>query len=563
MLLVGAGTGEATCGILYLAGYLRRNGIEASVRLYDADETDEELERSLASLVAHVRPRLVGISLKWFHHLARAQLIAKTLRKLDPGLQIAVGGNTASYFWKDLAGWDCVDHVLLGDGEAPLLALCRGDEAQPNVVTRNADGKPRRLPLAYIDGTANTEVHYSHFDEIFLSQLDLASFSGWVAPGKGCGENCVYCGGTRGIQKASFGRAKPFLRSDESVLKDHREIAGKTWQLRYDFAGSSGEFLDRAWEGVDLSQHSTTYFLWGVPPRDLVDALARKFRRVFMVLDIGCFSELQRLKLIKLGLLKPCPTDRELMAVIEDCRRHPNLELEISGIAGLPFASAATLAEEHRLIEHVLSLGCPVGYQRLEAQPGALVTEHPARFGMKSEATTFAQFLDYFARRDCGADGTVPMLRFADPALEAAVESTSKQLEATARRHAAMAAAVALDGHSRLVNASAATKQYALGDWLGAYRVPGKVAREPVTVVRSVNGMGLTCAPSVSTRRFSDPMLQQGDDASALLAVLAAFERPTTVDSAVTKLRTRARLDATSAREVIDHLAAGRFLQPV
>ena len=66
----------------------------------------------------------------------------------------------------------------------------------------------------------------------------------------------------------------------------------------------------------------------------------------------------------------------------------------------------------------------------------------------------------------------------------------------------------------------------------------------------------------VSPRRFSDPTLQQGDDGSALLAVLAAFERPTTVDSALKGLRAKAKLDPGSAREVIDHLAAGRFLQP-
>ena len=562
VLLIGAGTGEATCGILYLAGYLRRHGIEAFVRLYDGDEAEEDLERELARLVAHVRPRLVGISLKWFHHVARAQLIAKALRKLDPKIEIAVGGNTASYYWKDLVEWDCVDHVILGDGEVPLLALCRGDAAPPNVVTRAADGVPKRAPLAYIQGATSEDVYYSHFDDIFLSKLDLHSFSGWVAPGKGCGENCVYCGGTRGIQKASFGRAKPFLRPEQSVLRDHEEIAGKTWQLRYDFAGSSGAFLERAWAGVDLSQHSTTYFLWGVPPRDLVETLARTFKRVFMVLDIGCFSELQRLDLIRRGMLKPCPTDRELMAVIEDCRRYKNLQLEISGIAGLPYASAATLVEERRLLEQVISLGCAVGYQRLEAQPGALVTTHPGRFEMVSEATTFAQFLDYFARRDAGGDGTVPMLRFKDPALEDAVQRMSEELDATMRRAAAIAGTVALNGRTRLKNMSAATLQFELGEWVGSYRVPARVAREPVTVVRSVNGTGLACAPSLSPRKFSDPMLEQGEAGSVLLAVLAAFERPTTVDSALSRLGAKAHLDRQSAREVIEHLADGRFLQP-
>ncbi len=559
VLLIGAGTGEATCGILYLAGYLRRNGIEAFVRLYDADETEAEVKRSLEGLLAHVKPRLVGISLKWFHHVARARLLAKTVRKLAPKVEIVLGGNTASYFWKELVAWDCVDFVALGDGEVPLLALARGDEAPPNVVTRATEHK---APLGYVQSPSSDDVYYSHFDELFLSKLDLHSFSGWVAPGKGCGENCVYCGGTRGIQQATFGRAKPFLRTEESVQKDHRELAPRTWQMRYDFAGSSGAFLERAWGGVDLSKHSTTYFMWGVPPRDLVDTLAKTFGRVFMVLDIGCFSQTQRNELKRRGLLKPCPSDRELMDIIEDSRRYPNLELEISGIAGLPYATAQTLQEERRLLEHVLSLGCTIGYQRLEAQPGALVTEHPGRFEMVSEATTFTQFLDYFGRRDLSGDGTVPMLRFQDPALEQAVRETTEALETLARDHAAAKGHVELEGDTRLLNTSAATLQFEVGDWLGHYRVPARFAKEPVTVVRSVIGTGLSCAPTLNPRKFSDPLLEQGESAAALLSVLGAFTRPTTVGKAIGALEAQGQLDGDSAFEVIEHLTAGRFLQP-
>jgi hypothetical protein len=556
VLLVGAGTGEATCGILYLASYLRRHGLEAYVRLTDADETDEEVTRSLEGLLAHVRPKLVGISLKWFHHLARAQLIAKTIRKLDPKVQIALGGNTATYFCKDLLGWDCVDHVLLGDGEVPLLALCRGDEAPPNVVNRASPSQS----LGYVDGTAKADVYYSHFDQLFLSQLDLHSFSGWVAPGKGCGENCLYCGGTRGMQKATFGRAKPFLRPVESVQRDHREIVPRTWQLRYDFAGSTAAFLRSTWEGVDLSRHSTTYFLWGVPPPELAQTLSEHFHRAYMVLDIGCFSEAQRLETMKRGLLKPCPTNRELFEVIERCRAFPNLQLEISGIAGLPFANEATLKEERVLVERVLGLGCTIGYQRLEAQPGALVTEHPERFEMVTEAKSFHEFLDYFSRLD-PAQKTVPMVRFEDRALEDAVQRTSDEIDAIVWEAASKRSHFDIDGRTRLLNTSASTQQFELGAWLGRYRVPARVAMEPVTVVRSIDGTGLSCAPALSRRRYSDPLLQQGEEAAALLDVLAAFEKPTSVNTALSQLRKKARFDADSAREVIDHLAAGRFLQ--
>src|SRR4051812_27730706 len=155
VLLVGAGTGEATCGILYLASYLRRNGIEAFVRLYDWDVTEAEVTRSLEAAVARVRPKLVGISLKWFHHVDRALLLARTLRKIDPEIEVVCGGNSASYWWRELAGYDCIDHIALGDGEVPLLALCQGDPEPPNCVTRDPDGRPRRLPLKYVQGSGN------------------------------------------------------------------------------------------------------------------------------------------------------------------------------------------------------------------------------------------------------------------------------------------------------------------------------------------------------------------------------------------------------------------------
>ena len=549
-LLIGAGTGEATCGILYIASYLRRNGVEAYVRLSDTDETVAEMTRSLTELIARVRPGVIGISLKWFHHVARALQLARIIRKIDRRIEIAVGGNSASYWWKELLAFDEIDHVVLGDGELPFLSVCRGDDPPLNVA------RPANLkaPLDYIQSAASEDVYYSHFDQLFLSELDRSSYSGWVAPGKGCGENCLYCSGTRGMQKATFGRAKPFLRPFESVAKDHREIAAHTWQLRYDFQGSSAEFLEQCWGGVDLRRHSTTYFLWGVPPPALIDALSARFERVFMVLDIGCFSQAQRVKLMKLGLLKPCPTDAELMKVIAHARSHANLELEISGIASLPFATPQTLAEERRLIDKLLSMNCTIGYQRLESQPGALVTEHPARFHMVSEATTFAEFLHYFEEIDPSTK-TVPMVRYADERFEAEVEETFFELDQRIAEHAAKRALVRLTPKLRLKNAAPQTRAMTLGDWFGTHAVPASLHDAPLTAVRSLNGTGLVCAPGVSPRKFAHPSLHQGQEAQAILKVLAAFEEPTELRAVLGRL-------GGDKLELIDHLTQARFLQP-
>lgn len=556
VLLLGGGAGEATCGILYLASHLRRHGIEAYVRLWDGDEDEAAVEKSIEQLINRVKPKLIGLSLKWFHHAARTLIIARTIRRVAPDVHITVGGNSASFWWKELLAYDCFDSVILGDGEVPLTSLARGDLASPNVLRR---GTNSRGEMTYIQSPKSDEIHYSHFRELFLSELDLASYSGWVQPGKGCSENCLYCSGTRGMQKASFGRAKPFLRSAEAVHADHLQIVDHTWQLRYDFAGSTAAFLEQTWGALDFSRHSVTYFLWGVPPPELASTLSRRFQKIYMVLDIGCFSEAQRLDTMSRGLLKPCPTNDELMQVIERCQSFPNIELEVSGIAGLPYSTRERLGEERELVERVLQMGCSVGYQRLQAQPGALVTEHPDRFGMVTQARTFTEFLDYFEQVD-PSTVTVPMIHYADEAFEAEVQATSDACDELVFAAAEAKQHVNLKGNTRLLNRAADTREVSLGDWLGSHRAPAKVAKEVVTVVRSSTGNGLSCAPTVQHKKFSDPLLQQGDEARALLDVLSAFEKAKTVDAVVKELKPKLPPDV--SREVIEYLAVGRFLQP-
>jgi hypothetical protein len=558
VLLVGAGKGEATCGILYLAGYLRRHGVEAYVRLYDGDQTEEDLQRTLKSLLAHVKPAVVGISLKWYLHVHRAFVIARTVRKVDPRVRIVLGGNSAALWWRELLAFDCFDDVVLGDGEVPFLALCRGLAEAPNVARRGSDGTPVKSPFEYVQGEANADVFYSHFDDIFLSQLDLGGFSGWVAPGKGCDQSCVYCGGRRAAQRLSFGRPNPFLRPVEPVRQDHREIDRHIWQYRYDFPGGSTPYLCDVWPGLELKHRATTYFLWGVPAPELVRQLSERFDRVALILDIGCFGESQRLELMAKGLLKPCPTDEALFRAIDDCLRYPNLELEVCGIAGLPFATPTSLGQEHALMEKVLKRGCKVGYQRLQSQPGALVTSHPERFGMRSDAVTFDDFLGWFSKRGTARKG-IPMITFRDEGLEKAVHQNCAQLDATIADFAE-ARAPTVTGRTKVKTTLLGRREVPLGDWLGRYKVPAKVQAVPVTVVRSYLGLGLAVAPTLDPREFDDPMVEPAENGAVVLAALEACERPVTLDEAAARLVRTQGLDPDSAHEVLGHLREQRFV---
>ncbi|MBS2028538.1 MAG: cobalamin-dependent protein [Deltaproteobacteria bacterium] len=561
VLLLGAGAGEAACGILYIASYLRRGGVEAYVRVFDWDVTEDEMRTSLEALLGRVRPKVIGLSLKWFHHVYRAIQLARIIRDIDPEIRIAVGGNTAAHWWRELSALDCFDDIILGDGELPLLALCQGHPAPPNCISRKSGVKPERVPLEYVQSATNSDdVYYSHFSELFLSERDRNAFSGWIAPGKGCKENCLYCAGARKNQREDFGRLNPFVRPEGPVRRDHAEIAPHTWQIRYDFPGSTAEYLEATWAGVDLSKHLCTYFLWGLPTIEMIDALSSHFEKVYVVLDIGCFSELQRQALMSKGVLKPCPTNAELFNFIELSRKNRNVELEVSGIAGLPLASKETLREELKFAETVIAMDCVGGYQRLEAQPGALVTDRPERYDMQTEARSFSEFLSYFEQLEPG-DNSVPMIRFKDRALEAEVQRTAEQVSELAWAHRTKRREVPMKATTRLRTA-ASSRQFTMSDWFGSHGVPARVAKEPMTVVRSTYGAYLNLTTAVSPRKFADPSLRHGEEARILQAALLTFDQPIPVPQGVTRLASSARIDAQTAREAIQFLAEGLFLQP-
>ena len=56
VLLLGDTTGTATVGLLYLASYLRRNGVEAYCRWNDTNDTEESLKQDIVTLMEKIQP---------------------------------------------------------------------------------------------------------------------------------------------------------------------------------------------------------------------------------------------------------------------------------------------------------------------------------------------------------------------------------------------------------------------------------------------------------------------------------------------------------------------------
>jgi hypothetical protein len=151
------------------------------------------------------------------------------------------------------------------------------------------------------------------------------------------------------------------------------------------------------------------------------------------------------------------------------------------------------------------------------------------------------------------------MVRYLDRKLEQAVQRGCDELQQASAEQAASRELVPGED-TLLVTSLSSTTQVPLGTWLGHHRVPARLAKEPVTVVRALDGAGLACTPGLDERRFEDPLLQQGPVGAAILAALECFKRPATMQVGVGQLKKRAKLDVDSALELVEGLVAGHFL---
>ena len=89
------------------------------------------------------------------------------VKEFDPTIRVVLGGDTASRYAEALSRFDCVDHIVRGDGEAPLLAIARGEIRREQRIVNEG--------FKYLQDGQDVDAFYSHFDEIFLCTRAIAT----------------------------------------------------------------------------------------------------------------------------------------------------------------------------------------------------------------------------------------------------------------------------------------------------------------------------------------------------------------------------------------------------
>ena len=84
-----------------------------------------DFRRKIRIALYRYKPEYVAVSCKWFTNLYGAILVAKEVKKVNKAIRVIAGGNTATYFDKELLLNSDFDIVIRGDAELPLLNIIR------------------------------------------------------------------------------------------------------------------------------------------------------------------------------------------------------------------------------------------------------------------------------------------------------------------------------------------------------------------------------------------------------------------------------------------------------
>jgi len=419
VLLLGDTPGVPTTGLLYLAAYLTRKGIKTFCQFYDPAQDYVSMRQNIEELLERIQPEVVAVSMKWFLYIARVidmcKIVKDYSRRNFLDIKVVVGGNTASYYQEEMITYDCIDYLVRGDGEEPLLRICQKDDISniPNCVYKK-NKEIVENPITYIqDETNSSEIYLSHLDEVLLSSHASLFGTFFIFTHKGCAMNCFYCGGCNQAQRKTFNRKKVFRRGSAEVKKDIREAKKFTSTFQFDFDIPDNNLLDyckQIWDGIDLSDHFCIFATLTPPAEALVRLVSRTFKYVYWDFDITTLSERHRKQLASLGMVKPQPSDKEILDFMALCEKYFNIEVRLNLITGLPYFTLEDIEPSKKLLTRIINTySCfdQLHWARLHAQPGAPILENAEKYHMLSYASSFDGFLKY-SERNFHRDSSYP-----------------------------------------------------------------------------------------------------------------------------------------------------------
>ena len=208
-------------GLEYLSSTLKQHGFDTELFFFDGD---------VKKLLQYLRQKpdvfLIGLSLFSYQHGWATELIKEIINMSN--IPIVVGGGHPTFFPEESILMVGVDFIVRGEGEFPLLNLCRTltsvkkDIHIPGVWAKNADGtivrnEMARLPdsldaYPFPDRSLYRKSAFSHFPvKRFITR-------------RGCPHNCSFCFNKQ-YKQMMRGKGKTVrIRTPDNVIEEILQV---------------------------------------------------------------------------------------------------------------------------------------------------------------------------------------------------------------------------------------------------------------------------------------------------------------------------------------------------
>jgi radical SAM superfamily enzyme YgiQ (UPF0313 family) len=386
--------------LLWLASYLHRR--QLAVRIVPLK--DEHFAETVAAELAAHRPRFAAVSCKWWDTLYSSTHIAALIKRHDPRIVTIAGGQTATFFARELVEHTDFDVVIRGDGEEPLYRLVAGHPPLNCVSKGDRELVPVRRQ--YVQTEASL-AEISLIDDLEEIISDTSVLNSYIWTGKGCAETCVYCSANAWNNVESFGRARFIYRPIELVAHEVEVLArypGST-RVTFDFDPLRGKVQERYYldlfAALEKKRHNCYFCSWSLPSRELIDALADTFNFVELCIDVQTASTRLRKLLGDRRFLKAHFSDEALDERLAYCSRYDHFMIDISTLMGLPFEEAEDVDAITRFGDRLYDTYRDLRYpyvSPMNVEPGSLLLRTPQRYEMVLYRQDFGDFMRYTRR---------------------------------------------------------------------------------------------------------------------------------------------------------------------
>jgi B12-binding domain/radical SAM domain protein len=225
-------------GLTSIADYLERFGLKVKI-INIANRMLMDKNFDVEKKLRGIKTKAFGIDLHWLPHAHGSIELAKICKKLHPDVPMIFGGLSASYYHKELMGYDCIDYVVRGDSTEKLMLMLMNEIEYGNAyfndipnLTWKKGNEVIVNPITYVPDSLD-EFDVPGYKYSIKSVFKYGNFKdplpykGWLQypntallTARGCTQGCLICGGSKTSYETNCGRKTLALRSPEKLVED-------------------------------------------------------------------------------------------------------------------------------------------------------------------------------------------------------------------------------------------------------------------------------------------------------------------------------------------------------